>query len=79
MKTSMLEYVKTILRKVSFDRKLFRKEYRKSLLWLSGNDARELKQWLRHQGLSMIPQKQTSPDHKVRGRMHGIYSDFSIE
>ncbi len=51
MKTSMLEYVKLILSKVSFDRKLFRKEYRKGLGWLSSNEAGELKSWLRAQRL----------------------------
>ncbi len=45
----MLEYVKMILKKVSFDRKLLRKEYRKSLRWLSKNEAEELKSWARHQ------------------------------
>lgn len=51
MKTSMLEYMKVILRKVSFDRSLFRKEYRKSLNWLSKNEVNELKSWLRTERL----------------------------
>jgi hypothetical protein len=49
MKTSMLEYSKTILSKVSFNRNLFRKEYRKSLNWLSQAEAEELRGWLRQQ------------------------------
>lgn len=47
MKTPMLEYVKLILSKVSFDRRIFFKEYRKSKNWLSENEIRELKFWLR--------------------------------
>lgn len=54
MKTSMLEYVKIVLSKVSFDRKLFRKEYKKSLSWLSTNEASELKQWLRSHNLKLV-------------------------
>lgn len=45
-KTSMLDYCKTILEAVSFDQNLFQKEYRKSLLWLSSEDASQLKSWL---------------------------------
>lgn len=51
MKTSMLEYLKIILTKVSFDRRLFRKEYKKSFNQLSDKDIIELKRWLRQQGL----------------------------
>lgn len=43
----MFEYFKLILSKVSFDRKLFFKEYRKSKRWLSEHETRELKFWLR--------------------------------
>lgn len=43
----MLEYVKMILQKVSFDRRLFRKEYRKSLGWLSMQEVNELRVWAR--------------------------------
>ncbi|HEX9650569.1 MAG TPA: hypothetical protein VGA21_08410 [Cyclobacteriaceae bacterium] len=41
----MLEYVKTILRKVSFDAKLFEKELRKAILTLVRSELVELKQW----------------------------------
>lgn len=51
MKTTMLEYVKTILKKVSFDRRLFRKEYKKSLSWLTSHEINELRNWLRQQRL----------------------------
>jgi hypothetical protein len=56
MKTesSMLKYVKTILDRMSFDRRLFRKEYRKSLSWLSKDEVNELRFWLRQQKLSLI-------------------------
>lgn len=47
MKISMLEYVKTILNKVSFDRRLFRKEYKKSHGWLTSAELNELRSWVR--------------------------------
>lgn len=43
----MLEYVKTILVKVSFDRKLLKKEYKKSFRWLNQDELNELRGWLR--------------------------------
>lgn len=49
MKTSMLEYVKTVLAKVSFSKNLFRKEYKKSFSWLSKSESQELKDWIRQQ------------------------------
>ncbi len=49
MESSMLKYVKTILDRMSFDRRLFRKEYRKSLAWLSKEEVSELRFWLRRQ------------------------------
>lgn len=50
MKTTMLEYAKIVLSKVSFDQILFRKEYRKSLALISPEDAAHLNLWLRQQG-----------------------------
>ncbi len=47
---SMLEYCKVILRKISFDRRLFRKEYRKACGYLAPEEQRELKKWIREQG-----------------------------
>lgn len=44
---TMLDYSKLILKSVSFDSKLFRKEYRKSLQWLSPLEVVSLKIWLR--------------------------------
>lgn len=45
----MLEYCKIILVKISFDRKLFRKEYRKTFSYLEPNEHNELKKWIRDQ------------------------------
>ncbi|EIM77193.1 hypothetical protein A3SI_07914 [Nitritalea halalkaliphila LW7] len=41
----MLEYVKTVLLKVSFDRVLFEKELRKGLNLLLPNEVREFRAW----------------------------------
>ncbi|UII33590.1 MULTISPECIES: hypothetical protein [Fulvivirga] len=54
MKTSMLEYYKIVLRKVSFHPQLFRKEYRKALFYLTEDESLELKLWLRG-NLAYIP------------------------
>jgi hypothetical protein len=43
----MLEYCKIILTKLRFDKNLFRKEYRKSLQYLTFPEHQELKNWLR--------------------------------
>lgn len=41
----MLEYFKTILSKVSFDRWLFEKELKKAIKSLLGEDIASLKEW----------------------------------
>ncbi|WP_209331354.1 hypothetical protein [Lunatimonas salinarum] len=41
----MVEYVKTILLKVSFDRKLFEKELRKGLNLLVPSELEEFREW----------------------------------
>ena len=41
----MLNYVKTVLTKVSFDSKLFEKELKKAIELLIGAEIQELKQW----------------------------------
>ena len=41
----MLEFNKKILSKVSFDKKLFRKELRKGTKWLNKRDSLILKIW----------------------------------
>tara|TARA_Y100000746_G_C15103856_1_gene285467 strand:+ start:258 stop:443 length:186 start_codon:yes stop_codon:yes gene_type:complete len=41
----MLEFVKDVLQKVSFDSKLFKKELRKSAMWLNKKEMLALKVW----------------------------------
>jgi len=41
----MLEYIKTILTKVSFDVKLFEKELRKAISQLINDELEDLKRW----------------------------------
>lgn len=41
----MLDYVKTILEKVSFDRRLFEKELRKALNLLVPGEIQEFRDW----------------------------------
>ena len=43
--TTMLEFCKTVLCRVSFDRRLFARELTKSFSWLSYDDALNLKNW----------------------------------
>jgi hypothetical protein len=45
MATSMLEYTKLILEKVSFDRRLFEKELKKAIRYLIEPELRELERW----------------------------------
>lgn len=42
---TMLEFIKTVLVKVSFDRKLFEKELRKALKVLLPKDVKQLRLW----------------------------------
>lgn len=44
---TMLDYCKQILKAVRFDRRLFRKEFRKSVKWLPRPEVVELKNWIR--------------------------------
>lgn len=46
----MLVYCKLILQKMSFSKKLFLKEYRKSLSYLNPEEQLELKKWVRGNG-----------------------------
>jgi hypothetical protein len=41
----MLEYIKTVLQKVSFDSKLFEKELQKGIKMLMPDEVTQLKQW----------------------------------
>jgi hypothetical protein len=53
-KLSMLEYSKIILSKISFDKKLFRKEYKKAFRYLGSNDRIALKHWVRAEGSALL-------------------------
>lgn len=53
-KNSFLDYYKTILKKVSFDRQLLSKEYRKAKQMLGASDARELDSWLHRNGFTHL-------------------------
>lgn len=46
MARAMLEYTKTVLKKVSFDAYLFCKELKKAISRLLPQEIEELKQWL---------------------------------
>ena len=41
----MLEFCKSVLSKVSFDRALFAKELKKSVTWLKKSEIQNLKAW----------------------------------
>lgn len=47
IKQNMLAYCKVILRKMTFSKRLFLKEYRKSLAWLNPEERNELRKWAR--------------------------------
>jgi len=53
MKPSFLAYYKTILTKVSFDRRLFRKEYQKALRAIRTDEMDDFKNWLQQQNLNV--------------------------
>ncbi|WP_461099802.1 hypothetical protein [Spirosoma luteolum] len=42
---SMLEYIKTILQKVSFDKAIFEKELAKAIKLLIPDEVKQLKRW----------------------------------
>ncbi len=48
MARAALEYYKTVLKKVSFDAKLFSKELKKAISKLLPYEIEELKRWLEH-------------------------------
>lgn len=50
---SFLEYSKYILEKVSFDKTLFEKEYKKAVAMLKGEEKTQLDYWLQQQGFSL--------------------------
>ena len=46
-KCSMLEYSKLILSKMTFDKKLFKKEFRKAFRYLNREERKQLIIWVR--------------------------------
>ena len=53
---TMLDYQKTILNKVSFDKNLFRKELKKSYKWLKNDEIKNLSSWVKDQYYRMYPE-----------------------
>jgi hypothetical protein len=53
-KLTMLEYSKVILSKISFDKKLFKKEYKKAFRHLDNNERAALKNWVRSEWSTLI-------------------------
>ena len=51
----MLAYCKLILQKMSFNKKLFLKEYRKSLSYLNSEEQNELRRWVRDWQKNLAP------------------------
>lgn len=51
----MLEYCKIVLAKISFNSRLFRKEYRKTFQYLEPIEQKKLKQWLRQAEGERLP------------------------
>ena len=49
-----LDYYRTILKKVSFDRHLFQKEYHKALRDLNAEDICDLNKWIQSTGFQNI-------------------------
>jgi hypothetical protein len=49
MSSNMLTYTKTLLKKVSFDPYLFKKELQKSTLYLMPHEYLALKQWIKNE------------------------------
>lgn len=56
-KLTMLEYSKIILSKISFDRKLFRKEYKKAFRYLDSTERNALRQWVRAEWSVLVNSK----------------------
>lgn len=51
----MLAYCKLILQKMSFNKKLFLKEYRKALSYLNSEERNELRRWVRDWKKNLTP------------------------
>lgn len=55
MKMNMLAYSKLILKKVSFSKELFEREYRKALRLLPAREALSLQEWVSREERKLIP------------------------
>jgi hypothetical protein len=53
-KLSALEYSKIILSKISFDKRLFRKECKKAFTHLDADERIALKQWIRATQITLV-------------------------
>ena len=51
----MLEHQKLVIKGVSYNKYLFKKEVEKSLLWLGETDKRELKKWIEKNFKDLYP------------------------
>ncbi len=60
MKMSFLNYYKVVLEKVSFDHRLFAKEYEKALRSLNPDEIKELQNWLDYHGLRKVRRSKAS-------------------
>lgn len=67
MKTTFLDYYKTVLDKVSFDHQLFAKEYRKAIERLDSREVKDLNGWLQSKGFQPILSNTTGA--QLRGRV----------
>lgn len=62
MKTSYLDYYKTVLDKVSFSHQLLKKEYRKALSILKPEEKAYLNNWMKDRGLAVDNATTTASD-----------------
>ena len=68
--TTYFDYYKIILKKVSFDRVLFHKEYRKALRNLNAQEICDLNNWIQSKGFQNILNEQMDTqlihDYRIR-------------
>ncbi|MGC3947692.1 MAG: hypothetical protein QM762_24845 [Chryseolinea sp.] len=60
-----LEYFQLILQKVSFDRRLFNKEYGKAVRMLSSDQLKTLERWIQSRGLNHLMTSPVAPPSSV--------------
>lgn len=64
--SGFLEYAKSIIQKVSFDRHLLNKEYRKNLRYLTIQERRELQGWVEKQPFATVIDPSYSAEYQKR-------------